>query len=304
MMNAAALITAIILIIIAIMIVMGRLLSDLLMGIKRQSYAEAREWAEEHYDLSWYDLLEKETYKFNSFDGYALNVQTIINPEPSENYVIISHGYTDNRYGDLKYAKIYLDLGYNVITYDLRGHGENEPTYCTYTVRERKDLRDLIKDAIKRYPDMEALGLHGESLGAATSIAVLNYQPDIDFIVSDCAFSEIVSVLEGGLRSMHMPVGLINLAGFFVKLRFGVSLNAMRPIDCLKGNKIPVLFIHGEADDLIPPSHSEAMVMVTEGYKDLRFIKGAGHAESVLIAPEEYAGYVKEFLDVVYSNNK
>ena len=304
MMNAAALITAIILIIIAIMIVMGRLLSDLLMGIKRQSYAEAIEWAEEHYDISWYDLLEKETYKFNSFDGYALNVQTIINPEPSENYVIISHGYTDNRYGALKYAKIYLDLGYNVITYDLRGHGENEPTYCTYTVRERKDLRDLIKDAIKRYPDMEALGLHGESLGAATSIAVLNYQPDIDFIVSDCAFSEIVSVLEGGLRSMHMPVGLINLAGFFVKLRFGVSLNAMRPIDCLKGNKIPVLFIHGEADDLIPPSHSEAMVMVTEGYKDLRFIKGAGHAESVLIAPEEYAGYVKEFLDVVYSNNK
>ena len=61
MMNAATVITAIILIIIAIMIVMGRLLSDLLMGIKRQSYAEAREWQEEHYDLSWYDLLEKET---------------------------------------------------------------------------------------------------------------------------------------------------------------------------------------------------------------------------------------------------
>ncbi len=48
MMNAATVITAIILIIIAIMIVMGRLLSDLLMGIKRQSYAEAREWQEEH----------------------------------------------------------------------------------------------------------------------------------------------------------------------------------------------------------------------------------------------------------------
>ena len=304
MMNAATLITAIILIIIAIMIVMGRLLSDLLMGIKRQSYAEAIEWAEEHYDISWYDLLEKETYKFNSFDGYALNVQTLINPEPTKDYVIISHGYTDNRYGALKYAKIYLDLGYNVITYDLRGHGENEPTYCSYTVRERKDLRDLIKDAIGRYPDMEALGLHGESLGAATSIAVLYYQPDIDFVVSDCSFSEITSVLEGGLRSMHMPVGLISLAGFFVKLRFGISLNAMRPIDCLKGNKIPVLFIHGEADDLIPPSHSEAMVIATEGYKDFRLIKGAGHAESVLTAPEEYAGYVKEFLNVVYNNNK
>ena len=301
-MNAPTVITAIILIIIAIMIVMGRLLSDLLMGIKRQSYQEAREWQEERIDLGWYDLIDKETYKFNSFDGYSLNVQTLINPEHSEKYVIISHGYTDNRFGALKYAKIYLDLGFNVVTYDLRGHGENEPTYCTYTVRERKDLRDLIKDTIRRYPDMEALGLHGESLGAATSIAVLNYKPEVDFVVSDCAFSEIKSVLEGGLRSMHMPVGILSLAGFFVKLRFGVSLNGMRPIDCLKGNKIPILFIHGEADDLVPPYHSEAMVAVTEGYKDLRLIKGAQHAESVLTEPEEYAGYIKEFLDIVYNN--
>ena len=253
-----------------------------------------------HYDLGFYDLLEKETYKFTSYDGYELNVQTLINPEPTEKYVIISHGYTDNRYGALKYAKIYLDLGFNVITYDLRGHGENEPTYCTYTVRERKDLRELIKDSIGRYPDMEALGLHGESLGAATSIAVLNYQPDIDFVVSDCAFSDITSVLEGGMKAMHLPGAMLKLAGFFIKLRYKVSLKDMRPIDSLTGNKIPVLFIHGDADELILPYHSEAMVAAMEGYRDLRLVKGAPHAESVLTAPEEYAEYVKEFLDAVY----
>jgi fermentation-respiration switch protein FrsA (DUF1100 family) len=149
---------------------------------------------------------------------------------------------------------------------------------------------------------MEALGLHGESLGAATSIAVLNYQPDIDFIVSDCAFSDIKSVLEGGLRSAHLPVSILKLAGFFIKLRFQVSFNGMRPIDCLKGNRKPILFIHGQDDDLIPPYHSEMMVAETEGYKDLRLIKGAGHAESVLKEPEEYAEYVREFLDVVYND--
>lgn len=303
-MNAPTLIVSLILIIIALLIVFGRLLSDLLMGIKRQSYAEARAWQEEHYDLSWYDITDKQTYKFNSFDGYALNVQLLICPEPSEKYVIISHGYTDNLFGALKYAKIYLDLGFNVLVYDLRGHGENEPTYCTYTVRERKDLRDLIKDTRARHPEMEVLGLHGESLGASTSIAVLNYQPEIDFIVSDCAFSEIRSVLEGGLRSMHLPPALLNLAGFFVKLRFGVSIDQMRPEDALKGNKVPILFIHGQNDDLIPQVHSEKMITETDGYRDLRLIKGAGHAESVITAPEEYAEYVKEFVTEVLENKR
>lgn len=300
-MNIPVVITSIILIFIALMIISGRILSDLFLSIKRQSYEESREWQEEHYDLGWYDLLEKETYKFNSFDGYAINVQTLKNPEPSNDYVIISHGYTDNRYGALKYARTYLDLGFNVVTYDLRGHGINEPTYCTYTVRERKDLRDLIKDTITRYPDMEKLGLHGESLGAATSIAVLNYQPDIDFVVSDCAFSNIYSVLEGGIKSMHLPVRVLGLVGFFMKLRYHISFDNMRPIDSLAGNKIPVLFIHGEADELIPPYHSEEMVRITEGYKDLRLIKGAPHAESVITDPDYYNESVKDFLNVVYN---
>jgi fermentation-respiration switch protein FrsA (DUF1100 family) len=301
-MNPATLIITVILILLAFLIIAGRLLSDLLLGIKRQTYEEAREWQEERIDIGWYDIIDKQTYKVQSFDGYTLNVQLLINPVPSEKYVIISHGYTDNLIGSLKYAKIYIDLGFNVVIYDLRGHGLNEPTYCTYTVRERKDLRELIKDTISRHQDMEALGLHGESLGAATSIAVLNYQPDIDFIVSDCAFSDIKSVLEGGLRSAHLPVSILKLAGFFIKLRFQVSFNGMRPIDCLKGNRKPILFIHGQDDDLIPPYHSEMMVAETEGYKDLRLIKGAGHAESVLKEPEEYAEYVREFLDVVYND--
>ena len=46
----------------------------------------------------------------------------------------------------------------------------------------------------------------------------------------------------------------------------------------------------------------EMMVAETEGYKDLRLIKGAGHAESVLKEPEEYKEYVKEFLDKVYGD--
>ncbi|MBR0407057.1 MAG: alpha/beta fold hydrolase [Clostridia bacterium] len=276
--------------------VLGFMMATYSMGIKPQTLEEARKWQEGHYDLSWYDPLPKQDYTVSGGDGYALHVQFLKNPVPSDRYILISHGYTDNRFGAMKYAKMYLDLGFNVIAYDLRGHGENEPTFCTYSARESMDLNALIQDSRGRYPDAKVFGLHGESLGAATSIAVLKYKPDVDFVVADCGFSEIASVLAGGLKAMHVPGLFVNVASLCAKMKFGYSYQDMRPIDSLKDNTVPILFIHGEKDDFILPAHSEAMRNATQGYSELHLIPGAGHAASILTAPEQYRQYVEAFL--------
>ena len=84
-----------------------------------------------------------------------------------------------------------MDLGYNCIIYDLRGHGENAPTFTTYGTRESKDLKCLIDDTKERYADLSELVLHGESLGAATTITVLGEKPEVDYVVADCGFSDM-----------------------------------------------------------------------------------------------------------------
>ena len=48
------------------------------MSLKKQTLDEARKWQEDHYDLSWYDPLEKMDYQVTSYDGYVLNVELII----------------------------------------------------------------------------------------------------------------------------------------------------------------------------------------------------------------------------------
>ena len=265
------------------------------MSIRRQTLDQARKWQEDHYDLSWYDPLEKTEYQVTSYDGYVLNAELISNPIPADKYVLLSHGYTDNRFGSLKYTKMYLDLGFNVIVYDLRGHGENEPTFCTYSVRERKDLIALIRDCRDRYQPA-VLGIHGESLGAATSIACLEDKPQIDFVVADCGFSDISNVLKGGVKSMHLPEGLVPLASVCARLRYGYSYDMMRPIDSLADNEIPILFIHGAEDSFILPENSERMEKETKGYSELHLIPGAAHAASVLTAPEDYQEIVEAFL--------
>ena len=39
------------------------------MRIRRQTLDEARQWQEDHYDLSWYDPLEKMDYQVTSYNG-------------------------------------------------------------------------------------------------------------------------------------------------------------------------------------------------------------------------------------------
>lgn len=281
---------------------LGFFFANYSMSINRQTLDEAFAWQKAHYDLSWYDPLEKTDYTVTAWDGYILHAQLLKNPDQTDRYVLISHGYTDNRFGALKYAKLYLDLGFHVIVYDLRGHGMNEPTFCTYSARERKDLSAVIRDARERWPDAALFGLHGESLGAATSVAVLEEKPPVDFVTADCGFSDIVPVLKGGLQSMHLPGFLVDVASLCAKVRFGYSYQEMKPIDSLKENQIPILFIHGADDTFILPEHSRKMEAATRGYAEVHLIPGAGHAMSVLTDPDGYKSLVTSFLMMEFSD--
>ena len=271
-------------------------LPSFVMTGKRQTLAEALDWQSNHYDTSFYQKLAKADYTVAGENGYTLHVEYLKNPSESTKYIILSHGYTDNRIGSLKYVPMYLELGFNCIIYDLRGHGENEPHITTYGVLEGVDLDLLIRDTSVRYPDLTVLGLHGESLGAATTITALKYKPEVDFVVADCGFSDIENVLKHGYRNAHMPELLFELTDIGARLRYHYSLKAMRPIESLAGNKIPILFIHGAKDSLILPKNSEEMAEKTQGYRELFFLPGAGHAESILTDRAQYQEYVAKFL--------
>ena len=262
----------------------------------RQSAEEAFRWQSEHYDTDFYSALEQEDFSVKSFDGYVLHGTLLKNPKQSDRYVILSHGHTDTRFGSLKYVPTYLSLGFNCIIYDLRGHGENERTACTYGIREGQDLSEIVKYFRAKLGDRVTLGLHGESLGAATTVSSLRYQPKVDFAVADCAFADIENVLKTGWRYANIPSGIFVPVNFYGKLRYGYELSAMRPIDALKGNAVPVFYIHGAADGFILPVNSERLYEATEGKKELMLVPEAGHAESVLTNPKLYATGLQEFL--------
>lgn len=270
----------------------GAGLASYVLRIPRQSLEEALDWQREHYDISWLDEAEQVSYDIPSFDGCRLHAVLLPAEEPSKRYVILSHGYTDNRWGSLKYAKMYRDMGWNCVLWDLRGHGANEKDFCTYGLREGQDLSELVKDSYQRYGADITLGLHGESLGAATTISALQYCPELDFAVADSPFADIWNVLE---RQSAEPA--VQWVSIWAKLRYGYALSDMRPIDALKKSQVPLLLIHGLSDDFVPPENSHQLYEAAQGEKEIWLVEGAAHAQSVFTDPEGYAEHLSRFLE-------
>ncbi len=263
---------------------------------RRQTEEEAMEWQSSRYDTSFYGRTEKTDYTVDA-DGYTLNVQLLKCPEDTGRYVIISHGYTDNRIGSLKYARFYLELGYNCIVYDLRGHGRNARTATTFGYREGKDLALLVKDTRERYSDIRVLGLQGESLGSGTTVMSLKYSPDIDFAVADCCYADFRKVLAGAMKMVKLPSFLLNMADIGLRLAYGCSLSDMKPVEALKDNTVPILFVHGTEDSLIPASSSRELCDAANGLGTLCLIEGSEHAMSAIDAPDRYLETLREFLE-------
>lgn len=287
-----------VLLLLAALLVLSARLARFVAQPHHETLAEAEKNEKTHPEL-WggYDAFPHTDYTVTSFDGYLLHAQLIPAEKPSKKFVVISHGYTVNRYCSVKYAGIYRELGYQCIIYDDRGHGENVPCKCTLGVTESRDLIAVIDDARRRWGSDISIGLHGESMGSGLQVMALRYHPDVKFIVNDCGYADLRNVLEGGLKkNFHLPKFFVLPASAMCRVLYGYFFSQCRPIDELKENRVPICFIHGEADSFISSSNSERMHAAAAGYSELHLFPGAEHARSYASDPPRYRRTVAAFL--------
>lgn len=266
------------------------------------------------YELKYLDGLDfmqgeslaiENEHQVTTYDGEKLWVGLVPGDPNNKHYIILSHGYTSTRYGVYKYAALWRKIGFHCVLYDNRGHGVNEPTVCSFGIKESKDLMLVIEDTYKRYGEDIQIGLHGESMGAGIQVMSLAHHPKVDFIVNDCGYSEILPVLRWKVQdAFHLPGCLADLASPFGRIFFGYWFQRVKPIDCLKENEIPICFVHGTSDNFTAHWHSEKMYEANKGYKELHLFEGVDHAECVVKDTERYMQMLKDFIQKVYGEGE
>lgn len=259
------------------------------------------------FDYKRFSSLESYDISIESSFGYKLAGTYIFNPKPTNSTVILVHGITASRWESMKYADMYLDMGFNVVVYDSRYHGKSGGKDITLGFFEKNDLDNIVK-WVKWVNPKATLGVHGESLGAVTSLLQANLDQsnkNVSFYVVDSPYSDLSELfsmkLAGDARTHFGPVSsFVLFYGNIIALnKSGFSFYAVSPIKAIKTIKTPIMFIHGTNDTFIPASMSLDLYLEKTGSKNIYISSGAEHAMSYYTNKTEYIAKVKQFLNEI-----
>ena len=89
----------------------GALLGHQIVKPKHLSLKEEKQWEIEHETWDNYDNYTHVKYKVIGKKDYVLNCEYTETNPGSKKIVILSHGYTSNRYGAVKYVGVFSRLG-------------------------------------------------------------------------------------------------------------------------------------------------------------------------------------------------
>lgn len=263
---------------------------------------------------AWYDSLKlagilKDTV-ITGYNGYKVHSCYVpaADPANAQGTAVVVHGYGDNHFVFLYLVRMYRDdLNFNVVFPDLQYHGYSEGDHCQMGWFDRYDVEkwaDVGHDIFKN----DFVLLHGVSMGGAT-VMMASGDPlpsYIRCIIEDCGYSSVVSQFYGNLRDTfpYLPPDILLSASLVTKQQHGWSFFKASAVDQLEKSTVPMLFIHGDADDFVPIKHLwKNLKAKKNGYKEYWVAPGATHANSFQRYPDLYKQHVSSFITKVKKEN-
>lgn len=214
----------------------------------------------------------------------------------SQRTIIMVHGTRANRVdkgaGLLNLSGDLARHGFAILAFDMRGAGESPPAPLSLGYFEQRDVLgavDFLRSGPVPYPALgrtRIIGGWGVSMGAATLLMAAAQEPTIRAVVFDCAYADIIPILErevpkrGHLPLMFTPGGL-----FAARVLYGMDFYSVRPLDIVASiAPRPMLFIQGTSDKYVPPSNMDALAAAARTASNASvqtwLVPGAAHAQS------------------------
>jgi uncharacterized protein len=245
----------------------------------------------------------KTDFTVRANDGAELRGWKVIPASPNGDWVLLFHGVSDNRTGDLGHAEFLLRHGYRVVMMDSRAHGKSGGETATYGWKERYDTV-AITDALYSTEKVRHLYAHGVSMGAAIALQSAAVEPRIAAVSAEDPFASLREVTYdyAGLEmSCFLGETLFRPASIFAMRAIakadGFNPDEVSPEKAVAQRPFPVLLICGTSDHRIPCRHAEAIYDAATGPKELWIVQGAEHASALGQAPVEYENRVVSFFE-------
>lgn len=237
--------------------------------------------------------LTYEEVSFTSSDGTMLTGWFIPAVGAARGTVIHFHGNAENMTSHFGFVSWLPAAGFNLFVFDYRGYGMStgHPGRTGIYEDSRAALAFLRS---RRDIDPSKLLVLGQSLGGAQAIAVVGggERKGVRAVAIDSTFFSYRSIVRDKIAAIPL---LANFKNPLSRLLIGDQLS---PADYVAGiAPIPLLLIHGTADEVIPFPHAEMLLDRAGQPKTLWRIDGGSHTGAFLASGSPYRQRLVEFFD-------
>ena len=235
--------------------------------------------------------------------------------------ILLLHGWSGSVAPDIVEYAPFLRRTAAVLALDFRGHGDSDDAPTTFGLHEVEDVAGALAWLGER--GIRQVALVGTSMGAITAIAAVGVlgdgslagadidldapahvepppRPRIVAVVADSAAPELVVPVASRLRGPFRRAVAGRLFAAAAR-RLGADPRSTEPIRMIGlVEPVPLLLIHGEADDTVPIEAGRRLAAAAGESSDHWVVPGATHSGAHRASPAEYEARVSATLRAAF----
>jgi pimeloyl-ACP methyl ester carboxylesterase len=207
--------------------------------------------------------------------------------------VLLVHGWESARDRTLPTAWFLHAAGFHVLTFDVRGHGLNAPETLPMSAGEfGTDALAGFHAMIDR-PEVTGGAILGHSFGAIGSLLAAAAEPRVAAVVATSTPADPIRLTRQTFRLARLPIPdpiAYPLAWWTSRVYLqprGHRNSEVSASEAARRYRGPILFIHGDADKVVPVSHLGRLEAAARGARDND--QNAGPVESLVIPGGEHS---------------
>jgi uncharacterized protein len=200
----------------------------------------------------------------------------------SECAIVYLHGNGGNISANAAQGVRLAGLGCSVLLLDYRGYGGSDGKFPSES-SVYADAESMWGYAGERGFRPSQVVIYGHSLGGAIAIELARHHPDAKGLIVESSLTSLRDVADQTPAYRAFPIALLGTQHFD-------SIHKISEIH------IPVLFIHGTADQIVPFFMSQRLFAAANEPKRLVLIPGAHHEDCARVGGRLYLSAASDFL--------
>jgi len=195
-----------------------------------------------------------------------------------------------------------VSRGFNILMFDLRGHGTSGGDRVSGGYFEQADVLGAFDFLRKQGTTPQCIGMLGSSMGAAATLLAAAKEPIISAVVADSSYADISDLIvsetvkKSSLPGWSIPFFIPGMK-LVAQIYYYIDLNSLKPEQAIHNLSYPVLVIHGLVDARIPVAQSQRLAAMAPVGSELWLVPEAEHANAFAHQSDEYTKKVIEYFN-------